>query len=135
MGFSSGLLGIYGFVKGELATSVSEELAGQFASLETGLKEIKDDIKNVINVVRDESVKTRYFDHETAIDNSLYALVAYVQHRSTIGESLPLRKAFLQKAATIEDSINTLMRGLMGSSSLGGDIIYALRDGLDVIIT
>ena len=134
LGFSSGILAIYGFIKGQIATSVSEELAGQFASIEKGLQDIKDDIKNVLNAVREESVRTRYFDEEKAIDSSMNALVAYLEHLSTSGESTYLRNKFLQNAATLEDNIITLMKGMMGHSSLGGDIVGALRDGVDVTI-
>ncbi len=134
VGFISGILTIYGTVKAELATSVSDELAGQFSSLEKGLGEIKDDIRKVINAVREESVRNQYFDEEKAIDASVNALVAYLEHRSTAGESPHLLKRFLGKAATLEDNINNLMKGLVGSSSLGGDIVLALSNGVDVTI-
>ena len=127
------IMDIYSFVQDQKDIS-NLELAEKFNSVETGLKQIKDDIKNVINAVKEESVRNQYVDEEKAIDNSVRALAAYTEHLSTKGESVYLRESFLAKAAKLEDSISTLMKGMLGPSSLGGDIVLALRDGLDVTI-
>ena len=127
------IMDIHSFIKSENDISNSD-LAKKIDSVETGLKEIKDDIKNVINAVREESVRNQYVAEEKVIDNSVRALAAYTEHLSTKGESVYLRESFLAKAAKLEDSISTLMKGMMGPSSLGGDIVLALRDGVDVTI-
>ena len=83
----------------------------------------------MVDLVVEGTVKTQYY----CCQNSLTANSAYLNQLGKPGTTSYLHDKVLKYGNKLEESINSLFTGLSGGGALGGDIMVAFKNALQVI--
>ena len=112
----------------EKITDRFEENSTEEGDTERSFTEITDDLKTTMAQAKLEGVKSRYSEDERVIRSSERSLSAYLE----VGDSELLIEEFLSEAEQLRRSLNHLMSGLLGELIFGGDILFNIRDAVQV---
>lgn len=122
--FTSGL-GIYDHFK----HPSTQDLMDEILSIQEQLVGITEDLKQVINLVKDASLRTQYVSSQRVIVESLRIVNYYVnmtemQNMNTTQEDIDYwQSEFAKWGSLLRESVSFLMDGLLGRGFISGDII------------
>jgi len=122
--FTSGL-GIYD----HFAHPSTQDLMDEILAIQQQLEGITEDLKQVINLVKDASLRTQYVSSQRIIVESLRIVNYYVnmtemQNMNTTQEDIDYwQSEFAKWGSLLRESVSFLMDGLLGRGFISGDII------------
>lgn len=127
-------IGIYDYC----TTPSNKQLKDELLDVQKQLNEIQGSVSELINAVKEESIRTQYNTAGRAIVESLrchnnYLNMTYEQAggvlypRDEQGAAY-WRKEFLKWGGSVRESVSFLLDGILGHGLIGSDILQAIAD-------
>lgn len=119
-GVLSGLFTVFDFIYSK--ATAPEDPMPLLREMEKKLDSIENGLQDLQRLVMEEHMKTKLFDYERVIRDSLAYSIALNKTSSSTS-----RSRFLEKGDQLEGAIGAILDGLLGIGAFGSDILTTIR--------